>query len=273
MTTEAVTEYKEDNIIYSDIVNPAISIDEKMILAQKVSKKFTEVIKELGLVEKISGRDYVTVSGWSVLGNFMGMRIENIQVTAIEVKRGFGYHAKLDLVNKDGYKVSEGDAIATSLGRQKEHHTVYSMAITRAMGKAYRSGLAWLVEMAGYNATPAEEMPEEERRKNNEATEPIVDDTIPANKVSESEPEPADTSKTKKPGKTTKTSEKTGTENTGDDEFNPAKFITQCENAITGLGRTINRDNMLEHVQKMKQKGLLTEEHYNEVTEIIKEEY
>jgi ABC-type proline/glycine betaine transport system substrate-binding protein len=32
------------------------------------------------------------------------------------------------------------------------------MAITRATGKAYRLGLSWIVTLAGYQPTPAEEM-------------------------------------------------------------------------------------------------------------------
>ena len=35
-----------------------------------------------------------------------------------------------------------------------------SMAQTRALGKAYRMALGWIMKMAGYEATPAEEMPD-----------------------------------------------------------------------------------------------------------------
>jgi hypothetical protein len=34
-----------------------------------------------------------------------------------------------------------------------------SMAITRATGKAFRLGFSWVITLAGYNPTPAEEMP------------------------------------------------------------------------------------------------------------------
>lgn len=250
MTNKAnVAKYNQDKIVYSDIINPALSIDEKLDLAQQVSSKFTEVIKALKLVERISGKEYVTVSGWSVLGNFMGTRIENIRTTPIEVKGGFGYHAKVDLVNKDGVKIAEGDAIATSRGRQKEDHTVYSMAITRATGKAYRLGLAWLVEMAGYTSTPAEEMPDEMRKNINEET--VADDAIPVNKINKTE--------------TTETVE--------DEEFNPADYITSCENNCTKYERTINQENMLICVEHLKKHDKITPEQYEQLTGIIKEEY
>ena len=36
------------------------------------------------------------------------------------------------------------------------------MAVTRATGKAYRLGFSWIIKLAGYEATPAEEIPQEE---------------------------------------------------------------------------------------------------------------
>ena len=151
-----------DNVklIESDVLNPTLSIDDRLQLAGHVADKFKNAIQKLGLINKIKDSDYVTVSGWSTLGTMLGIHVENITVEQFPVPRGFGYRAKVDLVDKNGVKIGEGDAIASSTGRQKEDHAVYSMAITRATGKAYRLCLAWLVEMAGYNPTPYEEMPE-----------------------------------------------------------------------------------------------------------------
>lgn len=147
----------------NDVLNPNLSIDARLCLAGKVAGKFKTAIKQLGLIENIKGNEYVTVSGWSTLGTLLGIHVENIQVKELPVKRGYGFHAKVDLVDRNGYKIGEGDGIATNHGHQKEIHTVYSMAQTRAVGKAYRLCLAWLVEMAGYQPTPAEEMPDKMR--------------------------------------------------------------------------------------------------------------
>jgi len=40
-----------------------------------------------------------------------------------------------------------------------EEFAIKSMAQTRALGKALRLPLGWIVSLAGYKATPAEEMP------------------------------------------------------------------------------------------------------------------
>lgn len=148
-------------LVEADILNPAITIDQKLDLASDIATKFKSAIQKLGLIQNIKGNEYVTVSGWSTLGTLIGIHVENIRVEPFPVQRGFAYHAKVDLVNKDGIKIGEGDGIATNQGFQKDPHTVYSMAQTRAVGKAYRLSLAWLVEMAGYNPTPYEEMPDE----------------------------------------------------------------------------------------------------------------
>lgn len=152
----------ENRLMDSDILNPQISIEDRLALAGDVAAKFKHAIQTLGLIHKIKGNDYVTVSGWSTLGTMIGIHVENIQVEPFTTNnpRGFAYKAKVDLVDKNGVKIGEGSGICSNSGYQKEDHAVYSMAITRATGKAYRLSLAWLVEMAGYNPTPYEEMPE-----------------------------------------------------------------------------------------------------------------
>ena len=42
--------------------------------------------------------------------------------------------------------------------RYFDEYAILSMAQTRAIGKAYRNLLAWLMKAAGFEATPAEEM-------------------------------------------------------------------------------------------------------------------
>lgn len=171
---------KNNGLMDSDILNPQISIEDRLNLAGDVAAKFKQAIQQLGLIQKIKGKDYVTVSGWSTLGTMIGIHVENIQVEPFPTikSNGFAYKAKVDLVDKNGFKIGEGEGICSNSGFQKEEHAVYSMAITRATGKAYRLSLAWLVEMAGYNSTPYEEMPEEMIHTNAH----IVQDEVPVKK-------------------------------------------------------------------------------------------
>jgi hypothetical protein len=57
--------------------------------------------------------------------------------------------------------VSVGIAICSNKEGSKkffDEYAILSMAQTRAVGKAFRNQLAWLMKAAGFEATPAEEM-------------------------------------------------------------------------------------------------------------------
>ena len=147
-------------LIDADVLNPMISVANRVVIATRVADALKSVLESQNLIQTISGHNYVTVSGWSTLGTMIGIRVDIISVEPFPTKARYGYKAKVELIDGRGNKVGEGEAIATSSGRQKEEHAVYSMAITRAVGKAFRLSLAWIMELAGYSSTPYEEMPE-----------------------------------------------------------------------------------------------------------------
>ncbi|WP_296882244.1 hypothetical protein [uncultured Methanobrevibacter sp.] len=147
-------------LIDADVLNPMISVEDRVIIATRVADSLKKVLESQNLIQKIGSNNYVTVSGWSTLGTMIGIRVEIEKVEPFPTKARHGYRAKVNLIDGRGVKVGEGEAIATSSGKQKEEHAVYSMAITRATGKAFRLSLAWIMELAGYSSTPYEEMPE-----------------------------------------------------------------------------------------------------------------
>ena len=158
---ELVQQQDGHQLIDADVLNPMISVANRVVIATRVADALKSVLESQNLIQNISGNNYVTVSGWSTLGTMIGIRVNIISVEPFPTKARFGYKAKVELIDGRGNKVGEGEAIATSSGRQKEEHAVYSMAITRAVGKAFRLSLAWIMELAGYSSTPYEEMPEE----------------------------------------------------------------------------------------------------------------
>ena len=151
---------KKNQLIDADVLNPMISVANRVVIATRVADALKSVLESQHLIQRIGDNNYVTVSGWSTLGTMIGIRVDIISVEPFPTKSRYGYKAKVKLVDGRGNKVGEGEAIATSAGRQKEEHAVYSMAITRATGKAFRLSLAWIMELAGYSSTPYEEIPE-----------------------------------------------------------------------------------------------------------------
>lgn len=136
-----------------------------IVMASNVARELVNIIDQQKLFKVISGRKYVFVDGWEVLGGMLGLHAEEESST----KREDGaWEATVRIVrNSDGAIMGRGSAICAmdeEWGDRKEYMRK-SMATTRATGKAYRICLSWIMRLAGYEATPAEEMGDEAQDK------------------------------------------------------------------------------------------------------------
>lgn len=132
--------------------------------AKKLAKELSNFARENSLQVEIAGRQYMQVEGWQFIGTQMGLtdivkfcdrETENVQPGEIK------YKAVVEIINQNGTVISKGFAFASNKEKKKtsfEEYAVASMAQTRAIGKAYRNFLAWIVKMAGYEPTPVEEI-------------------------------------------------------------------------------------------------------------------
>jgi len=153
------------NIIKKDIQRYDLSRPTQIVQMARVLKEY--IIKN-DLSVKIVNKDYVMVEGWQFAGWLTGNlpTIESVQ------DLGSGkWMAKAEIINqKTGKVVSRGFAICTKAESKKssfDEYAVLSMAQTRAIGKAYRNFMGWMIKLAGYEATPAEEIkgkPAEEKK-------------------------------------------------------------------------------------------------------------
>lgn len=121
-----------------------------------------KMIVQNNLYTNIKGKNYVNVEGWQIAGAFTGTfpvveKVEQLPTSA----GGFKYRAEVSIRDKEGAMVGYGVAICSNQESGKKNfdeYAVASMAQTRAVGKAYRMKLGWLLKVAGYETTPAEEM-------------------------------------------------------------------------------------------------------------------
>ena len=146
----------------NDILNPDVSMKTKIVLATEVADALTDVLETQGLtVELKKGQPkYVTAEGWNTLGTILGTYACTEEVVPFtDSKAKTAFKAKVSIMQGDKV-LSTAEAIATSGGFQKDEQSIYSMAQTRAMGKAYRMAFSWIIKLAGYSPTPAEEMRE-----------------------------------------------------------------------------------------------------------------
>lgn len=119
------------------------------------------------LYSDISGKRYVRCEGWTTLAAMLGVTPHEVTVT--EAPEGV-FTAVVELRRlSDGSPVArasaecgapdETDSTGKPLWASRARYARRSMALTRATAKACRLAFSWVMVLAGYEATPLEEMP------------------------------------------------------------------------------------------------------------------
>jgi hypothetical protein len=128
----------------------------------QLATDLTKFIRDNKLFQNIQGREYVNVEGWQFAGSRLGLVPVVTELVNISTNEEIKYQACVELINlRNDQKVGGGFAICSNKEPGKrgyQEFAIASMAQTRAVGKAYRNILAWVIKAAGYEATPAEEM-------------------------------------------------------------------------------------------------------------------
>jgi len=123
-------------------------------------------VVENELFTQIKGKNFVHVEGWQFAGACMGIFARPVKVENIGTKDGeWKYRAEIELYNVVSDKVVGGGVAIASKSEDKkksfDEYAIASMAQTRATSKAFRLSFGWIMKIAGYEATPAEEVTEE----------------------------------------------------------------------------------------------------------------
>ena len=128
----------------------------------KLSTELSQLIKEKGLSSNIQGKQFVNVEGWQFAGASLGLMPIITSTQDLSNETAIKYMATCEVRNiTTGQLVATGIALCSNAEKTKrffDEYAILSMAQTRAIGKAYRNLLAWLMKAAGFEATPAEEM-------------------------------------------------------------------------------------------------------------------
>lgn len=141
-------------------------------LQQRIAGKKTPVV--------FNGEQYVEADDWQMVAHFFGYAAKATSCEYVEFGDVVGFKAEADLVHEaSGRVVSHAVAFCLNEednwgernkydwqnGRrvlvgsvQTPRFQLASMAQTRACAKVCRNKLAWVVSLAGYRPTPAEEM-------------------------------------------------------------------------------------------------------------------
>jgi hypothetical protein len=141
--------------------NPSYELINKDSMLQ-LSNELSKLIKEKGLSSNIQGKQFVNVEGWQFAGASLGLMPIITDTKDLSNETTIKYMATCEVRNiNTGAVVATGIALCSNAEKTKRYfdeYAILSMAQTRAIGKAYRNLLAWLMKAAGFEATPAEEM-------------------------------------------------------------------------------------------------------------------
>lgn len=114
------------------------------------------------LFTSIVGKNYAHVEGWQFAGGMMGLFPRVTEVTDLSDGTKKKWLARVEIIDRKTDKVvSVGMALCSNEESKKksfDEYAVLSMAQTRAIGKAYRNLLGWVMKLAGYESTPSEEI-------------------------------------------------------------------------------------------------------------------
>lgn len=127
-----------------------------------LSNELKKFVKDAHLVSNIKGKDYCNVEAWQMAGASLGLFPIITDIKDLSKEGEIKYMATCEVRSyQDNKLVSIGVAICSNKEGSKKYfdeYAILSMAQTRAVGKAFRNQLAWLMKAAGFEATPAEEM-------------------------------------------------------------------------------------------------------------------
>ena len=130
--------------------------------ALQVASTLQAFVLERKLTANIQGKNYPLVEAWQFAGSQLGLIPVVKVVKNLSNDSEIKYEAFVEVLRlQDGLVMSRGYAVCSNKENSKrrfDEYAIASMAQTRAVGKAYRNILAFLMKAAGFEATPAEEM-------------------------------------------------------------------------------------------------------------------
>jgi hypothetical protein len=142
------------------------NIENKAAQGMFLEGEFEEIVaKTKAYVDKYpyvwtkGNKSYVPIEGWQYAASLMGLSARVSEVTPMPEKNG--WMAKAEVVNQNGVVVCSGFGF---VGRDEPKWAnapetdLEAFAQTKAVSRALRNCISYLIKAAGYSTTPAEEM-------------------------------------------------------------------------------------------------------------------
>lgn len=155
--TGELVPYEQATMTLFGTLDPDKAIGE----ASHYAKALAKVVNQQKLFTQIGQSKHIRVEGWQTLGAMTGVfAIGEGEPEPVEINGVGGFKATV-VATRNGEIIGRATAYCM---RDEERwskqptHAVASMAQTRATSKALKGPLGFIVKLAGYSSTPAEEM-------------------------------------------------------------------------------------------------------------------
>jgi hypothetical protein len=157
MTNELALMEEKDLTIHRE---PSVVLEE----AKRAAKALSDVISGKKKPVIINNEQYLEFEDWMTVARFYGITAKVISTAPISFGDVHGFEARaVAILVQTGEEISAAEAMCLndeSNWKSRPLFMLRSMAQTRACAKALRNVLSWVVVLAGYKSTPAEEMQE-----------------------------------------------------------------------------------------------------------------
>lgn len=161
---ETAARYGNLGLVPQDNLMPSMTPEQQVEKASEMAKVLQKVVKQANLAKKLGGqKEHLEYEAWQTIGQFFNCT--PVTEWTRPLKDGdkiVGWEARVNVVNAEGRVIASAESMCMRDERNWKDKPLYalrSMAQTRTAGKAIRSVFAWVAVLAGYSATPAEEMP------------------------------------------------------------------------------------------------------------------
>jgi len=132
--------------------------------ATDMATALKDIVERQQLFTTIRGKKYPHVEAWMTIARMDNVVCREVPDGIVALEDG-SYEATVELIRlADGLVIGRGSAICGApndgewTGRAA--HMKRSMAVTRATSRAFRQQYSWIMALAGYQPTPADEMPD-----------------------------------------------------------------------------------------------------------------
>lgn len=138
--------------------------DQVLAEAQSAARALQEVISKKSSPVIFNGERYLEFEDWQTIGKFYGVTAKVVHTGYLDLGSAQGFEATAVAFHpQTGMNLSSAESICMNDEKNWSFKPLYqlkSMAQTRACAKALRNVFSWVVVLAGYKPTPAEEMEE-----------------------------------------------------------------------------------------------------------------